>query len=265
MTRVLVLHGFGLNCEEETAAAYALCGAQPIIAHAGDWLEGLIRLSDFDVLHLPGGFSYGDNLGAGRVLANRLRYTARADGSSVWNELLEFTARGGRVIGICNGFQALVRSGLLPNVGGKAEQEVSLAANATGQFIDHWVRCRMEPGAWLGAADAVFELPIRHGEGRIVFKDADIERAVAEQGLVLLRYVDANGEPATRTPANPNGSPHAIAGLRSADGRVLGLMPHPEAFLFNDVHPHGARRASALEADGLQFFRSFLAAVKKDN
>ncbi len=263
MTRVLVLYGFGLNCEEETAAAYTLAGARPTIAHAGDWFDGRVRLADFDVLHLPGGFSFGDNLGAGRVLANRLRFSTRSDGSKVWDEALTFTARGGRIIGVCNGFQALVKSGLLPNIGGTHAQEVSLAANATGHFTDLWVKCKLHASAWAGAEAADCEFPIRHGEGRIVFANGDIERAVLNGGVVLLSYADAAGQPTMAHPENPNGSPHGIAGLRSADGRVLGLMPHPEGFLFADVHPSAARRSDPREADGLAFFKSFLASLKE--
>lgn len=262
MKRVLVLYGFGLNCEEETAAAYTLVGARPTVAHAADWFDGHVRLSDFDVLHLPGGFSYGDNLGAGRVLANRLRYAQRPDGTRVWDECLSFTARGGRILGVCNGFQALVKSGLLPNLGGAHTQEVSLAANATGHFVDRWVKCKMHASAWPGAPDVQFDLPIRHGEGRIAFANDEVEQGVLRQGLALLHYVDAAGSPTTVHPANPNGSPHGIAGLRSADGRVFGLMPHPEGFLFSQVHPDSARRELSVPPDGIAFFMSFVASLE---
>jgi phosphoribosylformylglycinamidine synthase subunit PurQ / glutaminase len=254
MKRVMVLRGFGFNCEEETSAAYRLLGHTPEVVHVQRWLAGEISLQDFDVLHVPGGFSFGDALGSGQVFANRLRHGA------AWPDVKAFLVRRGRILGVCNGFQVLVRTGLLPNLSGNFTPEVSLApnasttANANGGFINQWVRTR---GADAGAS---FEFPIRHGEGRLVFGSEDIEARA--RSLIALRYVDVKGNATAE--ANPNGSAHNAAALRSADGLVLGIMPHPEAYVLPHNHPAWGLRARSdaaflsREADGLRFMGAFI-------
>ncbi len=268
MVRVLVLRGLGFNCEEESAAAWRLAGAEPVVAHAGDWLSGRVRLDGFAILHLPGGFSYGDDLGSGQVFANRIRLGRLDDGTRVLDTIAAFLRRGGRIIGICNGFQILVRAGLVPNLGGQFVQQVALAANLCGHFVDRWVRCRTVGLSTASLGERELDLPVRHGEGRLVFGSPELRDLCQENGLIGLQYVDAEGGPATTEPANPNGAELAAAGLWSEDGLVFGMMPHPEAYLTFVNHPDwGGRRRRGQDADeatqtGQAFFRAWVAAAR---
>jgi len=237
--RALVITGFGLNCERETACAFRLAGATAELVHLTDLLAGERRLAEFQIVSFIGGFSFGDHLGAATVFANRLKYRCR-------DVLERFVADGGLIIGICNGFQILARLGLLPALGGRRfETQVALAQNAQGVFRDAWVMLRANP-----ASPCVFTrgvdllpLPVRHGEGRFVARDADVLEELEREQLVALRYVDPQtGEPARGFPDNPNGSQNAIAGICDATGRVFGLMPHPEAYLSPYNHPHWTRQ-----------------------
>jgi len=263
-SRVMVLRGYGFNCEEETAAAYRAAGAEPVIVFASDWFAGKATLREFDMLHVPGGFSFGDDLGSGQVFANRLKQGKFPSGERVWTEVERFIADAGTIVGVCNGFQVLVRAGLLPNLGGSFAQEASLAANLSGHFEDRWVRCAPSGLGKQRFGANPFDLPVRHGEGRLVFGSPQIRAEVHERGLLGLRYVDAAGEPASAYPENPNGADDAGAGLFSADGRVFGLMPHPEAYLSPFNHPAWPSRVRAGtlkpddESDGLRFVKALL-------
>jgi phosphoribosylformylglycinamidine synthase subunit PurQ / glutaminase len=273
MIRVLILRGFGFNCEEETHAAYAAVSAAPTVVHAADWFSGEVRLDAFDVLHVPGGFSFGDDLGSGQVFANRVRHARFESGGSLWDSLLTFLARGGRVFGVCNGFQALVRLGLLPNLSGNHVPEVSLAPNLSGHFEDRWVRCKATGLGERQFGSRSFEFPVRHGEGRLVFESDAVRKECQRLGLVALQYAGPTDDPTQDYPQNPNGAEESCAGLFSKDGQVFGLMPHPEAFLTPENHPAWAvrKRKGTLtaEADGVTFLRALLASpdnqpTKKD-
>lgn len=248
--KALVITGFGLNCENETAAAFAAAGAQAARVHLNDLLDGHRSLREFHILAFIGGFSFGDHIGAGTVFANRVKHRMRG-------QLEEFVRAGRLVIGICNGFQTITRLGLVPVLGGRLfEQQVALAQNAQGVFRDDWVTLRADP-----ASPCVFTrgldrlpLPVRHGEGRFVPADAATLQALQDQNLVCLRYADPeSGEPTDAFPHNPNGSVDAIAGICDPSGRIFGLMPHPEAYLSPFNHPQWPRqkRAGALPAEGL--------------
>lgn len=266
MVRVLVLCGYGFNCEEETAAGYRLAGAEPTVVHAADWFAGLVQLADFEILHFPGGFSFGDDLGSGQVFANRLKNGRFANGGRVWDAILAFLGAGGRIIGICNGFQILVRAGLVPNLAGIYAQEVALAPNGSGKFEDRWVRCQAT-GLGVGLfGQREFDLPVRHGEGRLEFANPQVRDLAQERGLIALTYLDADGGPAIQYPANPNGADLAAAALVSADGQVFGMMPHPEAYLTFINHPDWGgrqRRGEVVEvADtGVGLFSAWVAAA----
>ena len=193
---------------------------------------------------IPGGFSYGDDVAAGKILANELRFKLRS-------ALDEFVAQGKRFIGICNGFQALVKTGYLPGPAGRA-QTVTLAANDSGQFRCHWVRLAREKSAcrWLNETETQWELPIAHGEGKFVTQNAQMLTALEKNHQVVFRYRGTN----------PNGSANAIAGICSANGNVVGLMPHPERHVVVTQHPEWTRGAGKNKIPvGLQFFQ---AAVK---
>ncbi len=265
MIRALVLTGFGINCEEELASAWRLAGADPHLVHLNHLLTGRVRIRDHHVVSLPGGFSFGDDLGAGRVLANRIRFRALPGGGTLLDDLRRFVRDGGYVLGICNGFQVLVQTGLLPDVGGRQEQEVTLAPNRSGRFEDRWVHCVVaHPRAtpFLTGLSTI-DLPVRHGEGRLVIRDPEVRRAIEERGLACFRYCDARGEVTSTYPLNPNGSELDCAGLTDPTGHVFGLMPHPEACLSAWNHPDWGRRVRrgeiALEdGEGMALFRNLV-------
>ena len=246
--------GYGVYCEEETAAAYRRAGAEAEIVHAEDLFSGARPLSAAAIVHITGGFSFGDNLGSGRVFATRLRYDRRGRGSTLAEELLAWTRGGGQLIGVCNGFQILVKSGLLPNLSGKLLQELTLAPNTPSGFVDRWVRCRVaESPSPAFAGVSTIDLPIRHGEGRLLYANDEIAAAAA--ALVPLRYAaELDGRQST-----PNGSTCAAAALTDPTGRVLGMMPHPEAFLDACLHPN---RGQAPAVTGQPVFDNIVAAAR---
>ncbi|MBK8217741.1 MAG: phosphoribosylformylglycinamidine synthase subunit PurQ [Myxococcales bacterium] len=261
-----VVTGYGLNCEEETAHAYRAVGMEARIVHAQDLFAGDVSLTGASVVHLSGGFSFGDDLGSGKVFANRVRLERRPSGSTLLDELAAFVTDGGFLVGICNGFQILVKSGILPNVGQAHDLEVTLTHNDSGHFEDRWVRCRGLASPSPAFADGdLLDLPVRHAEGKLVTRDARVREAILEKRLVALAYVDAELRPAHAYPENPNGSELACAGLTDPTGRVLGMMPHPEAFLLPHLHPGWAERARAgalpERGDGLSIFENIARAA----
>ena len=269
IVRVLVLAGHGINCEEETAAAYRLAGAAPEIVHLSALLDGRSTLAAYRILHLPGGFSFGDDLGAGKALANRIRYRRLPSGKTLFDGLVAFVEGGCYVLGICNGFQTLVQMGLIPNTRGRYEQEVTLAPNDSGRFEDRWCRCAASPKTstpFLRGMD-VSALPVRHGEGKLLIRDERVRRAILAGSHNCLTYCDEDGNPAADYPANPNGSTLACAGLCDTTGRVLGMMPHPEAYLSAYNHPawphHRRARGGLVEAgEGLKVFLNAVTAAR---
>jgi phosphoribosylformylglycinamidine synthase len=252
--RAIVLRAPGTNCDEETASAWERAGADVETWHVGRLLESPQALDDFQLLTIPGGFSYGDDLGAGRIFATRL-------GTVLGEALSRFRDRGGLVLGICNGFQVLVRAGILP--GGPGSTTATLTFNDSGHFESRWVRLLPTPGRtpFLTDSDPI-ELPVAHGEGKFVLGDPSALGALIESGQVALRYVDEQNRPTQDYPANPNGSPGAVAGVCDPTGRVFGLMPHPERHVDPHHHPRWTRRGPAAEGDGLRLFRNAVAAVR---
>ncbi len=255
--RVLVPTGLGLNCEAETAAAFRLVGASPELVPLLDLLDGGgPRLADFHVLAFAGGFAFGDHLGAGFVFANKIRYR-------LYDQLLELIERGGLAIGICNGFQTMVRLGLLPGFDGDYRTpRATLAPNDRLGYWDSWVRLAVDPESpcvWTRGIETL-ELPSRHGEGKFLTAAEDDLDRLERDHQIAMRYVDAGGEPTQGWPANPNGSPGAVAGVCDPSGRLFGLMPHPDAFLYDFQHPLWSRRrleaGSRGEPDGLAIFRN---------
>jgi phosphoribosylformylglycinamidine synthase subunit PurQ / glutaminase len=252
--RVLLLRAPGINCDEETAAAWEAAGAAVETWHIGRVLDEPSALDQFQVLTIPGGFSYGDDLGAGTILAARL---VRALGE----EVRRFHDRGGLVLGICNGFQTLVKSGLLP--GGGWTSPVTITRNDSGHFESRWVRLAPLPGRSPFLADGEpIELPVAHGEGKFLTADPRDLSALEAAGQVVLRYVDEDGRPTQSYPANPNGSPGAVAGVCDPTGRIFGLMPHPERHVDPLHHPRWTRRGPRAEGDGLRIFRNAVEALR---
>jgi phosphoribosylformylglycinamidine synthase subunit PurQ / glutaminase len=247
--RACVITGFGINADEELALAFERCGAAARRVHVGDLIESPDRLSEYRILAFPGGFSFGDHLGSGKLFATLVR-------RSLGEAMTAFVARGGLVIGICNGFQVLVKMGILPDMAGTRTQEVSLIHNDSGRYEDRWVRVRFERTsrcAWTAGLTEM-DLPVRHGEGKFVVHSPSVLASMESQGLVALRYAARDVDPASPDvgyPDDPNGSAGHVAGICDLTGRVFGLMPHPEAFLHPENHPEWTIRAPG-EALGLR-------------
>lgn len=235
---VLILHANGTNRDREAAWAVEKAGGAPEIVHVNQLLEGQRRLTDYRMLVLPGGFSYGDDLGAGRLWAVTLAHRLEAD-------LQAFVESGRPVLGICNGFQALVKSGLLPGVsllGDDGQRSVTLTRNDSGRFECRWVTLAPQQSPCVFTRDLPEPIycPVAHGEGKFVCRDAQTLAALEQKQLVALRYTDAAGE-AAGYPENPNGSMGDIAGICNPAGNVLGLMPHPEDHIIPQQHPRHHR------------------------
>lgn len=233
-TPVLIITGYGLNCEAESTFAWEQAGAAPRRVHLNDLLERPAQLHDFGALMFIGGFSYGDHMGSGLVFAHRIRHHLR-------DELQKFIADGRLVLAVCNGFQIVTKLGLLPGLDGNYfAQKVSLMQNDCGHFQNRWVTLRFEkesPCVFTRGLE-LLPLPARHGEGKIFTTDKSVIAQIESQKLAACRYADpATGAPTMEFPHNPNGSLNAIAGLCDPTGRVFGLMPHPEAYLFPENHP----------------------------
>ena len=253
--------GNGTNCERETAFACRMAGFDSVhIAPIWDVMAGDVRFGDFQLLCLPGGFMDGDDLGAARAGANRVRHARIAQGEiRLWDELRAFVDAGHLILGICNGFQLLVKLGLLPGLDGQQTQRVSLTHNASGRFENRWVHLSVD-----AKSPCIFtrglkrlELPVRHGEGKLMVPDAELGQALEDKHLLTLRYAGVeDGLPTEVYPANPNGSPGGVAALCDPSGRIFGLMPHPEAFVHRTHHPRWTRRSDLPEEGaGLAMFR----------
>jgi phosphoribosylformylglycinamidine synthase len=254
VVRALVLRTAGTNCDNETVFALEQAGFEADRVHVNRLIETPSLLNGYEFLVVPGGFSYGDDVSAGKILANQMLYRLA-------EPLNRFVENGKLVLGICNGFQVLIKSGLLPwghVTAETAHRDASLCWNDNGQFVDRWVRLRADSDACVFLPKGeVIELPIAHGEGKFMpASDYVLERMRAGDQLAL-RYVPHNGE----TGFNPNGSVEDIAGICDPSGRVLGLMPHPERFVDPMHHPQWTRRPIA-RADGQLFFREAMAYLR---
>ena len=248
--RVLIVRAPGTNCDEETKAAWELAGAEVETRHARKLLEAPKSLDKFQALTIPGGFSYGDDLGAGRILATRLGLGAD---SELGDALIRLRDRGGLILGVCNGFQVLVKAGLLPGLG----ESATLAHNDSGRFEARWVRLGCKPGLCpFIADDEPIELPVAHGEGRFLARNPETLARLESRGQIVLRYVDSSNSPTQSFPSNPNGSLGAIAGLCDSTGRVFGLMPHPERYVEPTHHPRWTRIGLDRAPDGLKLFKN---------
>lgn len=259
--KALVLTGNGTNCEREMAHACELAGARAVIAHTAQLFSGEIRLGDFHFLNLPGGFLDGDDLGSAKAGAVRFKYgRVRDDGIHRFlDDLSAFVAAGKLVLGVCNGFQLMVKLGLLPGApGGGLAQTATLTHNDSGRFEDRWVYLRVDPASpcvFTRGLDRLY-FPVRHGEGKFIPATEAEQGRIRGERLAVLRYTDPDGEPTGKYPWNPNGSVDAIAGVCDPTGRLFGLMPHPEAFLHRTNHPRWTRESLPEEGQGLALFRN---------
>ncbi|MEW5816204.1 MAG: phosphoribosylformylglycinamidine synthase subunit PurQ [Spirochaetota bacterium] len=240
MVQTAIITGYGINADYELAQAFILAGAKADRIHIQELIEHPAILEGYHILAFPGGFSFGDHIGSGLVFAHLVKKYLK-------NQLDLFIKRGGLVIGVCNGFQVLVKMGILPNLSGGWQPETSLIHNDSGVFEDNWVTVSfnaLSPCVWTKNLPEM-DLPIRHGEGKFITASEDVRNKLRQKELIALVYKDHN----------PNGSELNIAGITDSSGRILGLMPHPEAFLYPQNHPRWSREAVA-EGAGVKIFRN---------
>ncbi|HIC92254.1 MAG TPA: phosphoribosylformylglycinamidine synthase subunit PurQ [Syntrophaceae bacterium] len=267
--KCIVLSGNGTNCEMEMAYACKLGGADEVdIVHISELIYGLRRLDSYHFLNLPGGFLDGDDLGAAKAGANRIKYARVKDTSErLYDQLLKFIKQGKLILGICNGFQLMVKAGLLPGFNRDFEtQTVTLTYNDSGRFEDRWVCLKINPNSpciFTKGMERVY-LPVRHGEGKFIPRDEKILKRLHEDGLVVVQYSDEHFQQPTMTyPLNPNGSVDAIAGICDESGRLFGMMPHPEAYLYYTNHPRWTRERLPEEGEGILFFRNAITYIRE--
>ncbi len=240
--RAMILTGYGLNCDYDTEYVFKLAGAHTQVVHINDLIAGRYKLEDFQIIAFIGGFAWADDHGAGVILATKLR-------RHLGDELVAFVKAGNFMIGICNGFQALVNLGLLPGFApGAIKREVALASNDCGVYRDEWVHLRVEDSPCVFTKGiTTIDMPIRHSAGKFV-ASADVIDRLEIGHQIVLRYAFADGAPADSIfPWNPNGSMNDVAGICDPTGRIFGLMPHPEAFNHVTNHPEWTRAVALAE------------------
>jgi phosphoribosylformylglycinamidine synthase len=242
--RTLVLRAPGTNCDAETAFAFEQAGAEVSSVHVNQLIRSEQRLSDYQIMVIPGGFTYGDNIAAGKVLANELRLKLGED-------MLRFIEDGGLILGICNGFQVLVKAGILPMPANDSPPLLTLMTNDSGKFECRWVHLRVNkqsPCVFTRGIDSLY-LPVAHAEGKVVAAPQ-----VLPELDVVLYYTDEDRNSNAGYPYNPNGSVGNIAGISDASGRIFALMPHPERYIRGTQHPQWTRHGAKQHGDGFQIF-----------
>jgi phosphoribosylformylglycinamidine synthase len=251
--RVLILRAPGTNCDAETAHAFALAGARPESWHINRLLDDARRIADYQVLCIPGGFSYGDDIAAGRILGNQIQHHLALT-------LATFREAGKLIIGICNGFQILLKTNLLTASDQKGPT-ATLTLNDSGRFEARWIRLALksEKCVFLSGIQEL-ELPIAHGEGKFVTRDTDVFQRLDAAGQLVMRYTAPHAGQSEITPlpypTNPNGAQGNVAGICDETGRVFGLMPHPERFVDWTQHPRWTREPARPCGDGLRIFQN---------
>ncbi|MBP1706359.1 MAG: purQ [Chloroflexi bacterium] len=249
---VLVLRGPGTNCDQETAYAFQQAGAVASLCHINQLIRRERRLADYQILVIPGGFTYGDDIAAGRVLANELKIKQGED-------IRQLVDSGGLILGICNGFQVMAKAGILPDIRDQAAPPLTLATNDSAKFECRWVHLLVEkksPCIFTRDVDSLY-LPVAHGEGKVV---TDV-RGLREINAVLY-YADESGNAQAGYPHNPNGSMNNIAGVCDPTGRIFALMPHPERHIQFTQHPQWTRKKARDFGDGFSIFRNAVKFVK---
>jgi len=246
MVKAVILRAPGTNCDVETAFAFQQAGAEAALVHVNQLIRREQRLSDYQILVIPGGFTYGDDIAAGKVLANEFRLKLGED-------ITKFIEAGGLILGICNGFQVLVKAGFLPEPTNGGSPRLTLAANDSGKFECRWVHLGVNqesPCIFTRGIDSMY-LPVAHGEGKVV---ADPE--VLSEVNAVLYYTDEHGDTEVGYPYNPNGSVANIAGICDASGRIFALMPHPERHIRGPQHPRWTSLGAREFGDGFPVFQN---------
>jgi phosphoribosylformylglycinamidine synthase I len=242
--RALIIRAPGTNCDGETIYAFERAGAEVASLHVNQLIRHERQLADYQIMVIPGGFTYGDDIAAGKVLANELRVKLGED-------IRRFVEGGGLILGICNGFQVLVKAGILPGFSKGGSLPLTLADNDSGKFECRWVYLRVNQDSncvFTSGIDSMY-LPVAHGEGKVV-----ADTSVLPKLNVVLYYADEGGDINAGYPCNPNGSVSNIAGITDTTGRVFALMPHPERHIRGTQHPRWTRQGSREQGDGLQIF-----------
>lgn len=247
--KALILTGYGINAEKELSWAFELAGAQSCILHLEDLIENKKILNNYQILAFPGGFSFGDHIASGKVFANIVRH-------NLIDEIKNFILNKKLVIGICNGFQIITKLGLVPDFDFTQKQVVSLVENESGHFENRWVYVKTEKNnsPWLKDVDTLY-LPVRHGEGKFIVKNEDVLKTLIQNNQIAFRYFNPTSE-TTKYPFNPNGSVYDIAGILNPEGNVLGLMPHPEAYIFPEHHPRWTENLDECKNTGVKLFQN---------
>ena len=251
--RALILRAPGTNCDIETAFAFEQAGATASIVHVNQLICREQHLSDYQIMVVPGGFTYGDDISAGKVLANELRLKLGED-------IARFVEDGGLVLGICNGFQVVVKAGIIPELSSNGLPQLTLSANDSGKFECRWVNLGVNeesPCVFTRGMDNIM-LPVAHGEGKVVVAP-DLLPVVN----VVLYYTDEHGNSKAGYPHNPNGSVDDIAGICDASGRIFVLMPHPERHIYHTQHPQWTRHGAKKYGDGFQIFLNAVGWVQR--
>jgi phosphoribosylformylglycinamidine synthase len=252
----LVLRAAGVNCDLETAYAFELAGSRPETIHVNRLIEQPSLLADYQILAVPGGFSYGDDISAGKILANQFMH-------HLHDELHAFRDAGKPILGVCNGFQVLIKTDLFSN--GSATRSATLTNNDCGHYVDQWIRLSPRSKKCIWTRDLEdFDCPMAHGEGKFVPASDETRQMLWDDDRVALVYVKPDGRPAGgEFPHNPNGSVDDIAGICDSTGLVLGLMPHPERHLSPLQHPAWTRLTAIPDAaPGLRLFKNAVAHVR---
>jgi phosphoribosylformylglycinamidine synthase I len=253
MVKTLILRAPGTNCDQETGYAFQQAGAATSLVHVNQLIRREEKLSGYQILVVPGGFTYGDDISAGKVLANELRL-------KLGEEIQGFVHRGGLIMGICNGLQVLVKAGILPEMDGGREPRLTLAANDSGRFECRWVYLRVNEKSHCIFTQGISHLylPVANGEGKVVADSETLARL-----NVVLSYTDESGKVNPGYPHNPSGSLEDIAGICDSSGRIFALMPHPERHLRSTQHPRWTREGLKEHGDGFKIFSNAVSWAKK--
>ena len=253
--KCLVLSGFGLNAETELAYAFSLGGADARIVHFSDIASGAVKLENYQIFAIPGGWSFADEISSGRILANKL-------GSAFRSQFDSFVESHKPILGICNGFQTLVKLGALPNIGSNFSQEVTLLRNARGRFENRWVYLKPQKSAckYFEGVDFI-HCPVRHGEGQFLPKDNTTLTQLSKKGLITARYVGKDLKEGDY-PINPNGSTQSIAAICDTTGRIMAMMPHPECSVLRTHYPNFISGAS-YEKNSIRLFSNIVHAAEE--
>ena len=251
--KVIVLRTAGTNCDYETIHAFQKVGADVDLVHINQLIRKEKELSPYQILAFPGGFAYGDDIAAGKIMANELKYKLR-------DSVEKFIADGKLMIGICNGFQVMIKAGLFSGFNGNnGTQEMTLYTNDSGKYECRWIHLKNVENSKCIFTKNIKQrvyLPIGHGEGKFTTTNESVLDNLESNGQVVFKYVDAEGNPATSYPLNPNGSDRCIAGICDATGRIFGMMPHPERYVSKYNHPRWTRESLDEVGDGLAIFRN---------